>query len=90
MYQLVFLGPQISAVPKQESSLKSYTQTMLLVCCYPKCHPDSMSHFLPALLFTEDNRPLLLSVISQYTFLITDKQQHQGCLYSCPSMSSCI
>lgn len=59
MYQFVFLGPQISTVPKQEFSLKSYSQTLLLLCCYPKCHSDSMSHLSPALLFSEDNRPLL-------------------------------
>lgn len=48
----------------------------------PQVPPDSVSHLSPALLLTEDNRPLLLSVISEYTFLITEKWQHQGWLYN--------
>lgn len=66
--------------------LPSLTAPVLL----PQMPPDSTSHLSPALLLTEDNRPLLLSVISDYTFLITEKWQHQGWLHNCPSMSSCI
>lgn len=56
----------------------------------PQTPPDNASHLSPALLLTKDSRPLLLSVISEYTFLLTEKWQHQSWLYSCPSMSSCI
>lgn len=69
-----------------KSLLLSLSAPVLL----PPMPPHSTFHLSPALLQTEDNRPLLLFVISEYTFLITEKWQHQGWLYNCPSMSSCI
>lgn len=46
----------------------------------PQTPPNSASHLSPALLLTESNKPLLLSVISDYTFLITEKWQYPGWL----------
>lgn len=71
-YQLVFLGLETSPVSEQGSSPKSSSQLLLFLCCYPKCHPTA-HHLLLVLRLAEDNRQLLLAVISEYTFLITEK-----------------